>query len=222
MSFPRGRREVVVFKGVEFIRFPDSRSKSARRYFNPFRNGRRLAGMGSLHREIWKDAYGPIPPGHQIHHRDEDPGNNDLGNLVCLSPAEHSQEHAEAHREARRAFIEGIRPLAAEWHGSDAGRAWHVDHGRRTWEGREPEPRSCAECGASYGTLAHRDTDRFCSRACISRHNERTRRYYEDRACAVCGGPFNVKKSKPQRTCSRKCAWVLRRVGSPPGVQSDC
>jgi hypothetical protein len=53
---------------------------------------------GKQHRQlanrwIWEQANGPIPAGHDIHHRDHDPLHNALGNLVCLTKAEHRRHH---------------------------------------------------------------------------------------------------------------------------------
>lgn len=46
------------------------------------------------HRKIWKEANGPIPldefgRSYHIHHIDGDPTNNELSNLLCLSPNDH-------------------------------------------------------------------------------------------------------------------------------------
>ena len=43
----------------------------------------------------WEKAYGPIPPGHEIHHIDGNPENNDLNNLSCLSKEAHIKKHQE-------------------------------------------------------------------------------------------------------------------------------
>jgi len=215
-------REVVEFNGITFVRYPGSKSKSASRHFYPFADGKRMAGVGALHREIWKHHHGDIPFGWQIHHKDGDFSNNDISNLEAYPPSEHyrkqEQLYGATYKALRRAHADRIRPLAADWHRSPAGRAWHREHGKRTWENRKPVERVCVECGKQYESLVNRESDRFCSRACISRFNEHTKRYYEDRSCVVCGGAFTVKKSKKQQTCSRKCAWVLRRRNSS-GVQ---
>ena len=47
-----------------------------------------------LHRLIYEAAYGPIPPGFAIHHRDGDKQNNDPTNLVPIDPTEHNRMHA--------------------------------------------------------------------------------------------------------------------------------
>ena len=46
-----------------------------------------------LHRLVYEDAYGPIPPGWHVHHKDHNPLNKDPGNLVALPANEHSALH---------------------------------------------------------------------------------------------------------------------------------
>jgi hypothetical protein len=42
-----------------------------------------------LHREIYSATYGNIPHGWQVHHTDENPGNNDIANLAALPMRDH-------------------------------------------------------------------------------------------------------------------------------------
>ena len=37
----------------------------------------------------------PVPEGFQIHHKDEDPTNNDFDNLVCVHPLDHIKLHKQ-------------------------------------------------------------------------------------------------------------------------------
>jgi len=46
-----------------------------------------------LHRDMWEAQYGPIPPGHDVHHKDEDKANNTLDNLDLHTQAEHGRRH---------------------------------------------------------------------------------------------------------------------------------
>ena len=53
-----------------------------------------IACNGSLlHRVIWEEAFGPIPPNHDIHHVDDDRHNNDIANLESMTHSEHSRHH---------------------------------------------------------------------------------------------------------------------------------
>lgn len=47
----------------------------------------------SLHREIYKDHYGDIPDGMEIHHIDFNPLNNNLENLQLLTKFQHQSLH---------------------------------------------------------------------------------------------------------------------------------
>jgi hypothetical protein len=46
-----------------------------------------------LHHAVWEHHRGPIPPGHDIHHRDENKANNDIDNLLCVTASEHGSIH---------------------------------------------------------------------------------------------------------------------------------
>lgn len=47
-----------------------------------------------LHVFVWERANGERPKGYHIHHKDEDKGNYNLDNLICVSPSEHQKIHA--------------------------------------------------------------------------------------------------------------------------------
>lgn len=44
-----------------------------------------------MHRDVWEFHNGPIPDGYDVHHRDENKLNNDIGNLECLPKSEHTR-----------------------------------------------------------------------------------------------------------------------------------
>jgi len=46
-----------------------------------------------LHRAVWAYYNGEIPPDYDIHHIDENPANNDIANLQCLTKSEHMRIH---------------------------------------------------------------------------------------------------------------------------------
>lgn len=50
---------------------------------------------------VWEEAYGPVPDGSVVHHRNRDALDDSLENLECLTRAEHLLEHRdefEGHR----------------------------------------------------------------------------------------------------------------------------
>lgn len=66
-----------------------------------YRKTRKTRGNRSyLHQDIWEDAYGPIPEGHDIHHKDGDKTNNTLSNLECLAKADHTRLHNQQRKDS--------------------------------------------------------------------------------------------------------------------------
>src|SRR3990167_11175005 len=71
--------EVIEFNSVIYRRSP------GKRYFKSFDD--------SLHRAIWRSIHGPIPPNHDIHHKDDDWNNNHPDNLECKPARVHHKQH---------------------------------------------------------------------------------------------------------------------------------
>lgn len=208
--------EVITYNGIKFRRYPDSPNWADRVYYTPGGSYRKR-GVGRLHQEIWKAEHGPIPAGHDVHHADHDPLNNDPSNLVLIEGEEHHEHHGSDPARVQ-AFKDGPmlagRAAAAVWHGSPEGIAWHREHGRRTWEGREPKTFTCQQCGRSYESLKPSGS-RFCSNACKTKARKASGVDNVKRACVVCGKAFTVDKYAKKATCSRSCGAKLSHMGKP-------
>jgi hypothetical protein len=203
------RVEIIEFNGVVFRRYPDSPIRTDRVYFTP-KSSLRKQGMGRLHQEIWKAAYGEIPEGGHIHHRDGDPLNNSLENLECLDPRAH--HHADALRGVyktgpRKAHLDRIRPLAGNWHQSKEGREWHRKNPIR----KEPRQFTCEQCGTRFECI---DTgnNRFCSGNCKAKWRKLAGLDSEERSCVWCGESFMVNRYSRARACSASCGQRARRA----------
>lgn len=214
-------KEIIEFNGVTFIRFPESKGPSARRYFYPFKNGRRVSGVGALHQAIWKHHNGPIPKGHHVHHKDGNHLNNVIENLECLSPAEHKRKHLGC-SPAVRAALDRLRPLASEWHRSEAGRKWHSEHAREIYEKRVPAKCVCIQCGESYESMARRpkpgrNADKFCGKVCQQRWHYKNKTFWVKRPCLFCSIEFLAPPNRPNQCCSHSCATRLWRKAKKDG-----
>lgn len=71
----------------------------------------------ALHRKVWFDAHGSIPPGKVIHHINGDITDNRLENLACLTIKEHNMAH----------FHETLPKLRQYW-GNDSLEKWRTTH----------------------------------------------------------------------------------------------
>lgn len=201
--------DVVVFQGVKFRRYPDADTRTERVYFTPGIADRQK-GVGRLHEEIWKAAHGPIPDGHHIHHADHDPMNNDLGNLVCMTHADHIRHHLEADDAHERLssdewlqHLASIRDKAAAWHSSPEGKAWHSQHGAAVWAAREAVEQVCEQCGSVF---ENKNVARFCSNSCKSKWRRAAGFDNVERSCELCGSTFTTNKYSRVRFCSRSCS----------------
>ena len=196
--------EVIEHNGVKFRRYPDSKNRSDRVYFTPG-PADRLKGVRRLHEELWMEAHGPIPSGCHVHHKDGDPLNNQLENLECMTAAAHMAAHGGVCSDRKRENLAQIRPLAAAWHSSPEGLAWHRQHAYESIRAVPLVPHTCEQCGASFETQA-KSTNRFCSNACKSAHRRASGLDDEDRECVICGTGFRVNRYAKKVTCSRACA----------------
>ena len=198
-------KKKVMYRGESF------RIQSTGSYYQ---SGRKDSPERLLHRRIWSDNFGQIPPGMHVHHKDGDWTNNDPANLELISASDHSAQHANErmgdpeYRRKAGYWLERARIEAAKWHGSPEGIEWHKEHGKRTWDEREPVSLECQVCGSTYQAF-FASRSRFCSRSCEQKEGYRRHKTAVSR-CAMCGGEFVFNKYRKQTCCSRQCANRLR------------
>lgn len=212
--------ETVVFNGIKFRRYPESSSKSHKRYFSP--GGQHIKnGVEQLHREVYKKYHGQIPDGYHVHHIDGNHLNNAPDNLVAISRLEHLELHKG--REVSQEMLdhlENIRPLTKEWHRSDEGRGWHRRHAKKIWETKEPSESICQQCGKVYETFFP-SRSKFCSNGCKSAHRWSIGADFVTKNCIRCGKSFRSNKYNKTKTCGNSCAAYLRERRKKASVQSN-
>lgn len=164
-------------------------------------NGRRL------HRIVWEHFNGAIPEGYDIHHIDHNTANNEIANLAMLAEFEHHSHHGKENATSHPEHIEAIRQLASAWHGSEEGRKWHSEQGKRNAELRGFQTYTCDCCGREYQTkyIYGEGSSHFCSNACKTKARAMSGVDDVERVCALCGKPFTANKYTKRRFCSRSC-----------------
>lgn len=153
-----------------------------------------------------------IPTGFQVHHKDTNKDNNEPDNLELLTAADHGREHGELLTDEQRQWrkdniVRSAVPAARAWHKTEAGHAWHVEHGRTAMENRQPRQYECDNCGKVFETkrLYGADEHAYCCNACKSAFRRKAGVDDVKRICAVCGKEFTVSKYRSAETCSQSC-----------------
>ncbi len=173
-------------------------------------------GCNRLHIDVWEYYNGKVPHGYEIHHRDFNPVNNDISNLVCLSIAEHKRLHANSITAEHRQWLRDnlntkARPKAIEWHKSEEGLVWHMHHYesmKDKW--RIEKTFICKQCNKEYTGIAN-GHNTFCSNKCKSKYRRDHGVDNEERVCETCGKLFIVNKYRKTKNCSRKCASASKK-----------
>lgn len=152
------------FQGTLFTKSRTSK------YFKGYLNNKRTY----LHRRVWEYYNGEIPVNFHVHHKDENPSNNNIENLEIKHKSDHLREHMTPERRAKsRARMPYVRQFADKWHGSPKGKKFHSKLAKQTWANKKPIHDNCAHCGKEYTKWLNRKRDRFCGQNCQMRARRR-------------------------------------------------
>ena len=158
-----------------------------------------------LHREVWMAAYGPIPKGYHVHHKNGDKTDNRLENLELITHGEHSSRH----------MAEKIGPYRAKAiANSHAARLRNIEKLRK-------RRLRCVMCG-SVSHSGSRNPTRYCSSACLEA--ARSGAFgCERRRCEYCGVVY-VATKRVQKFCSKPCnnAAAAARAGDRTVHEITC
>lgn len=176
-----------------------------------------------LHVAVWEHHHGPVPPDHEVHHKDHNRGHNDIENLECLLATEHRQLHWAEDDGTRLAAVRANLVKATEasklWHSSPAGLEFHRQLGRSVHARYVPVDKHCQFCSVAFKDRKIGGQSKFCSNACKSAARRASGVDQEDRCCPECGAVFSASRYSGKVNCSRSCAMRARhRANGPRGV----
>lgn len=202
----------VRFNGVIYRCYPKSKHLSDRKYYRAGKSDI-IKGYSYLHRDIWKHRFGEIPEGFEVHHRDGNTHNNEIGNLQLLSQDEHKDAHkAESSARMRRRMLSMSREDLAKsidkmrsWHSSPEGIEWHRNHAKNVAKNSPLVSLVCRNCNSAYQAKS-RDAARsfFCGPNCRSSSRKRSGVDDVERTC-VCGRQFRANKYAKKKFCGTDC-----------------
>ena len=138
-------------------------------------------GGGTLHRHVWRGAFGEIPKGCHIHHKNRNTKDNRIENLECLPSKEHLSENWKHLNTGKTVFFtKSARDGAAKWHSSDEGRLWHSRMAKRaqSWTKWKRETKECLWCKKEFeGTVrSNGHSQKFCHANCKASHYRKNRK----------------------------------------------
>ena len=169
----------IVFNGHNFYRYPNSKSRSRRKYYVI---NKHVTGITTLHREVWKFHNGEIPEGFHIHHIDGDTDNNHISNLQCISLLDHGKLHQ-----------------------SDNDRKKNSLRIKNSWKKREKFKINCIYCKNEFDTYWSKSS-KYCSGNCATKARNKSKVDFIEANCVVCNNKFKTRKYRSAITCSRLCA----------------
>ena len=167
-----------------------------------------------LHVYVWEYYNGEIPKGYEIHHKDENKGNNESSNFELVTGPKHRRIHADEFlhdkkriEESTRYLLELAQPKAKEWHRSKEGRKWHKKHYEKFKDKLQQKREfKCRNCGKTFLSVR----EGFCSNNCKSAWRRKQGLDNENRICVICGKEFETNKYSKVKTCSITCGRKLR------------
>ncbi len=194
---------------TEFVIYKDEKYwlQSSGRYFQ---SGRKRSKHRLLHRRIWFDNFGEIPPFHVIHHKDHDWRNNDVSNLEMIHRSKHSSDHMKeflkdpGYVKKMNSALDKAQELSKAWHASEDGIKWHKIHAKEGWINRKKTKIICEYCSKEHLTPFPSRT-RFCSRSCSLR-GIYSRQKGKEQRCLECKAVFMANKYRKVECCGHKCS----------------
>src|SRR3990167_11198334 len=195
--------ERVIFQGRTYRRYPDSKRRNNRVYFQC---SSRTKKHRYLHQSIWESVNGEIPEGSAIHHKDHNPLNNSSENLVCITRGKHQSHHVlekfedEEYRKRNKKYMAELWKKGVWWHKTEAGKKQHKEQAKYLHQKRQF---ICTVCKKEYVAQVM-GRNKYCSIRCRSKiYNKK---YYQViRQCVICNTEFQTNSYWGGITCSSKC-----------------
>lgn len=222
MKSRTGRTERIIFNGISYRRSPHSKYLSARTYFRADIDAYR-AGYRYIHQDVWRFYRGDIPKGHHIHHKDENPANNNIENLECLSASDHGKKRkGKKVTAAQKAHLERILYLPSKWAWTRTEKG--KDLNKKKWtEFLKPMIYNLVDTTCSFCSIEFKvsemvkirannfNKNTFCSNNCKSAFRRKSGVDNATFKCQRCPKSFTANKYSKQKFCGRSCSSIVTR-----------
>lgn len=148
--------ETIYFRGIPYRRYPESKNRTHRLYFQRSAYKEFGGKTGFLHREVWEFYNGKIPKGLEIHHIDGDTTNNKISNLELLTHSQHAKKHNWGIWDGFNEHQKMLVQKAKQWRKDNPQqtKVVHSKLAKKGWQNRRGKEivKICSVCGKRYKT----------------------------------------------------------------------
>lgn len=139
-------------------------------YYENKHDNHYVCGNKQLHRVVWSYYYGEIPKGYVIHHIDENPANNNIENLQCMSRLEHGKIHGGRHLKGKpMPNVERIcKHCGKSFVGKHTSEYCSKECCYAEWHEKRYTESVCEVCGKTYMRFDYNHGN-VCSKTCAGR-----------------------------------------------------
>lgn len=170
------KKETIIYKNKKYNRYPESKRRQLRVYY--WRHDKWKESPVALHRQIWIDNHGDIPKGFVIHHKDDNPLNNDISNLEMISHGDHTRLHSKKPKRQKQLKENAIKNLpklkkaCEEYKQSKEGKEFFKKNVSNSIHYKIPRKKKCLECKEIF-TYKIKNEVKYCSKLCGSRYRRK-------------------------------------------------
>lgn len=187
------------------------------------RKGYICLGHKPVHRIIYEEEIGPVPEGHDIHHKDGNRYNNSIENLECLTKSDHMRLHAKERRWALSVTMSVNSDRIHEWHRSEKGKEFLSKKAKKQWEERKFRTFTFHACNKDFQSN-HNTDPKYCGDNCVQAARRESGVDNEERECRICKTKFVINKYQKTQVCSMACRneWLKKKRNSRPLFDCAC
>ena len=180
-------KETIIVDGMRFNRNSEAVNKCHREYF--WAHPKWKQSPISLHRYLWIKAYGPIPKGFVVHHKNDDRSNNELNNFELLPRLVHDKLSAnkcttpEFKQQCRERSLklwesQDYKDKHQTIYKTDEWKRQLSRNAKKHWDTVEFRTLKCKECLKEFNTR-HQGRVEFCGDICWQRFRRKSDEYRE-------------------------------------------
>ena len=228
-------RETIEYRGKKYHRYPLSKRRQLRVYY--WRHDAWKKPPFALHRQIWIDNNGEIPEGYVIHHKDNNPLNNDIDNLQLEEKGIHMSKHMLSEERRQKSIENGKKQSARlikqlrEWRENNPDIAHEVysRNGKKQWKKAKKQLlKWCEDNKEKHREICSKNGKRniVYLQAGLKKWREENPDLYKElnknniksiigepktAICKECGKTFTYRRKTGAKYCSNSCGAKSRR-----------